>query len=77
MADSKSHMEDLATSLQKEYDWYKPYWNEDKGEHDEHNLQEVKQSYPFPKDIAGIIAKFTYDISDDEWAQMRRLKSEQ
>ena len=76
LIDGKNHMEDLAALLQKKYDWYKP-WGEDKGEHDEHDLKEIKQSYSFPKDVAGVIAKFTHGISDDEWAQMLRLESEQ
>ena len=77
LIDGKNRMEDLTASLQKEYDWYKPYWNEDKGNHDEHHVQEVKQSYSFPKDVAGVIARFTYGVSDDEWVQMRRLENEQ
>ena len=68
LIDCKNRMENLAASLQKEYDWYKPYGDEEHG---------VKQSYPFPKDIAGVIARMRYDISDDEWMQMRRLKNEQ
>ena len=76
LIDGKNRMENLAGSLQKEYDWYKP-WDENKSENDEHHLQEVKQSYPFPKDIARVIAKFAYGISDNEWAQMRRLENEQ
>ena len=77
LADGKNRVKGLAGSLQKEYDWYEPYWDEDKGNHDEHDLQEAKQSYPFHKDIAGVIARVRYDISDDEWAQMRRLENEQ
>ena len=77
LIDGKSRMENLAVSLQKECDWYTPYWDEGKGNHNEQNLQEVKQPYPFPKDIAGVIARFTHGISDDEWAQMCRLENEE
>ena len=71
LIDGKNRMEILAESLQKEYDWYKPYGDE---EHDEHG---VKQSYSFPKDLARVITRMRYEISDDEWAQMCRFENEQ